>query len=154
MKKITIISFFILSLSTFSYNIQAQSNWEAGIRVGEFVSFDATIPIGLAPRLHPAIYFDRFGLASYFDWMFKLTSGPRGLKFYPGVGPEFWLEGDFDFDIAGNFGVEYTFDFPLTIGLDWRPAFRTTDNFDFRAGNVGFMARFRFGEGVRFIPAD
>jgi hypothetical protein len=151
MKKITLISFFILSLSMFSYNTQAQSNWEAGIRIGEFVSFDATIPIGLAPRLHPAIYFDRFGIASYFDWMFAISGGPKGLKFYPGVGPEFWLEGDFDFDIAGNFGAEYSFDFPLTVGIDWRPAFRTTDNFKFRASNVGVTARFRFGEGVRFV---
>ena len=151
MKKITLISFFILSLSMFSYNTQAQSNWEAGIRIGEFVSFDATIPIGLAPRLHPAIYFDRFGIASYFDWMFAISGGPKGLKFYPGVGPEFWLEGDFDFDIAGNFGAEYSFDFPLTVGIDWRPAFRTTDNLKFRASNVGVTARFRFGEGVRFV---
>ena len=154
MRKTIIISFFTLACFMFSHETKAQSNWEAGLRVGEFISFDATIPIGLAPRLHPAIYFDRFGVASYFDWMFALSGGPKGLKFYPGVGPEFWLEGDFDFDIAGNFGVEYSFDFPLTIGLDWRPAFRTTDDFRFRADNVGFIARFRFGEGVRFIRAD
>jgi hypothetical protein len=86
--------------------------------------------------------------------MFVIPDGPKGLKFYPGLGPEFWFEGDFDFDIAGNFGVEYSFDFPLTVGLDWRPSFRTTDNFDFRAGNVGITARFRFGEMVKFVPAN
>ena len=153
MKQILIFSLFALSTVFFSVESKAQSNWEAGIRIGDFISFDATIPIGLAPRLHPAIYFDRFGVASYFDWMFTISGGPKGLKFYPGVGPEFWFEGDFDFDIAGNFGAEYSFDFPLTVGLDWRPAFRTTDDFKFRAGNVGVTARFRFGEGVRFVPS-
>ncbi len=151
MKKTLVFALYTLFILFHPYDSKAQSNWEAGIRIGEFVSFDATIPIGLAPRLHPAIYFDRFGIASYFDWMFAISGGPKGLKFYPGVGPEFWLEGDFDFDIAGNFGAEYSFDFPLTVGIDWRPAFRTTDDFKFRAGNVGVTARFRFGEGVRFV---
>ena len=59
-------------------------------------SIDATIPISAAPRLHPAIYFDRFGIGTYFDWMFSISGGPTGLKFYPGVGPEFFFENDFD----------------------------------------------------------
>ena len=154
MKPIQIIFATIFLSFGFSANIKAQSNLEAGIRLGKYISFDATIPVGLAPRLHPAIYLDRFGIASYLDWMFVIPDGPEGLKFYPGLGPEFWFEGDFDFDIAGNFGVEYSFDFPLTVGLDWRPSFRTTDNFDFRAGNVGVTARFRFGEMVKFVPAN
>ena len=154
MKKTFFIALFTLALSLYTNHAKAQSNLEAGLRFGDFISFDATVPIGLAPRLHPAIYFDRFGVATYFDWMFAISGGPKGLKFYPGVGPEFWFEGDFDFDIAGNFGVEYSFDFPLTVGLDWRPAFRTTDDFHFRAGNVGVTARFRFGEGIRFVPAN
>jgi hypothetical protein len=76
------------------------------------------------------------------------------LKFYPGVGPEFWFGNDFDFDIAGDFGVEYSFDFPLTIGFDWRPGFRLTDSFRWKSGNWGFIARFRFGEGVKFTRVD
>ncbi len=154
MRKLFVFLTFLIATCFLSNKSQAQSQLEAGLRFGDYISIDATIPVGLAPRLHPAIYFDRFGIASYFDWMFAISGGPKGLKFYPGVGPEFWLEGDFDFDIAGNFGVEYSFDFPLTVGLDWRPAFRTTDDFHFRAGNVGVTARFRFGEGVKFVPAN
>jgi hypothetical protein len=154
MKPILIISFIALLSFGFSTDIKAQSNLEAGIRVGKYISFDATIPVGLAPRLHPAVYFDRFGIGSYLDWVFVLPNGPEGLRFYPGIGPTFWFEGDFDFDIAGNFGVEYAFDFPLVVGLDWRPAFRTTDDFDFRTGNFGVTARFRFGEVIKFAPAN
>lgn len=129
----------------------AQSNWEVGLRFGEpVVSLDATIPLAAAPRLHPAIYFDDFGIGAYFDWMFALSGGPQGLKFYPGVGPEFRFGNDFDFIIAGDFGVEYSFDFPLTVFFDWRPGFVTTDSFNFRSNNIGVGARFRFGEGVSF----
>jgi hypothetical protein len=50
-----------------------------------------------------------------------------------------WFEGDVDFDfhIAGDFGAEYSFKFPLTVGFDWRPAFRVTDGFKFRIEQLG-----------------
>ena len=135
---------------TFS-SLKAQSNWEAGVRFGDNVSIDLTIPIGLSPRLHPAIYFDRFGVGGYFDWMFSLSGGPTGLKFYPGVGPEFFFGNNFDFHIAGDFGAEYSFKIPVTIGIDWRPGFKVTDGFRFKSSNWGLIARFRFGEGVKFV---
>ena len=154
MKKINNI-FTVFAIASFISFVsivdsKAQSNWEVGMRFGNNISIDATIPLAAAPRLHPAIYFDRFGVASYFDWMFSLSEGPTGLKFYPGVGPEFWFGDNFDFDIAGNFGAEYSFDFPLTIAFDWRPGFRLTNSFAFNADRWGFSARFRFGEGVKF----
>jgi hypothetical protein len=137
-----------------SNDLKAQSNWEAGVRFGDNFSIDLTIPLAASPRLHPAIYFDRFGIGGYFDWMFALSDGPTGLKFYPGVGPEFFFENDFDFHIAGDFGIEYSFEFPLTIGFDWRPGFRVTEGFKFKTSNWGFIARFRFGEGVKFVKAN
>ena len=56
-------------------------------------------------------------MGAYFDWLFALNSGPAGLKFYPGVGPELYFNNGIDIAAAGDFGVEYSFDFPLTIGL-------------------------------------
>ena len=137
----------IFCLLTSASDLKAQANWEIGVRFGDDIAIDATIPLAASPRLHPAVYFDRFGIGTYFDWMFALTDGPSGLKFYPGVGPEFFFENDFDFNIAGNFGVEYSFKFPLTIGFDWRPGFAVTNDFDFYTGNWGIMARYRFKEG-------
>lgn len=144
----------IFWLLTNPSDLKAQANWELGLRFGDDIAIDATIPLAASPRLHPAIYFDRFGFGTYFDWMFALTGGPTGLKFYPGVGPEFFFENDFDFHIAGDFGIEYSFDFPLTVGFDWRPGFAVTEGFDFKTANWGFMARFRFGEGTRFVKVD
>jgi len=144
----------ILILIGFVTELKAQSNWEAGVRFGDEFAVDLTIPLAASPRLHPAIYFDRFGVGTYFDWMFALSGGPTGLKFYPGVGPEFFFENEFDFHIAGNFGVEYSFDFPLTIGFDWRPGFKVTEGFGFKSSNWGFSARFRIGEGPKFVKAN
>ena len=86
----------ISSLLLTSTESKAQANWEVGVRFGDNISIEATIPLGVAPRLHPAIYFDRFGVGGYFDWMFALSDGPAGLKFYPGVGPEFFFENLFN----------------------------------------------------------
>jgi hypothetical protein len=144
----------IIGLLSSSTDLKGQANWELGVRFGDEFAIDMTIPLAASPRLHPAIYFDRFGIGTYFDWMFALSGGPTGLKFYPGVGPEFFFEHSFDFHIAGDFGVEYSFDFPLTLGFDWRPGFAVTEGFDFKYGNWGFIARFRFGKGTKFVRVD
>ncbi len=159
MKKFVLILTLLVTVGLLEANAQEEkkvslSNTEIGLRFGGEFSIDATVPIGWKPRLHPAIYFDRFGIASYLDWMWSLSGTPAGLKFYTGVGPEFYFQNDFDFDIAGNFGAEYAFNFPITVGIDWRPGFRTTDGFDFKTGNWGFTARFRFGEGANFNKAN
>ena len=147
MKKHLILFITIIGLLFADLDLKAQANWEVGVRFGNEFAIDMTVPLAASPRLHPAIYFDRFGFGTYFDWMFALSDGPSGLKFYPGVGPEFFFENDFDFNIAGNFGVEYSFKFPLTIGFDWRPGFAVTNDFDFYTSNWGIMARYRFKEG-------
>lgn len=149
MKKLWIL-FALLCLSHFSLS---QANWEAGVRFGDRLAADLTVPIDARPRLHMAAYFDNdFAAGAYFDWMFGLSEGPQGLKFYPGVGPEIYFGNNIDLGVAGNFGVEYSFDFPLTIGLDWRPGFMITDGFRWYNSNWGIIARFRFGEGVRIVP--
>jgi hypothetical protein len=136
-------------------DLKAQSNWEIGARFGGNWGIDATIPLAKAPRLHPSVYFNNdIGVGCYVDWLFALQDGPTGLKFYPGVGPELYFSDVFGFAIAGNFGAEYSFDFPLTLAFDWRPNFMLTDNFNFDSHNWGISARFRFGEGVKFVKAD
>ena len=150
MRRLFLLATVAVSSILYNNNAQAQSNWEAGVRFGNDFSVDITIPFK-APRIHAAAYFgNTFAFGGYFDWMFALDGGPTGLKFYPGVGPEFYFGNNFDLGIAGDFGAEYSFDFPLTIGFDWRPGFMLTNSFNFYSNNWGFIARFRFGEGVRF----
>jgi len=150
MKKTILITIIAIGALMVSNKSQAQSNWEAGIRFGDGFSFDVTVPLK-SPRVHLAAYTEgAFALGAYFDWLFTLDGGPAGLKFYPGVGPEFVFANDFGFNIAGDFGVEYSFDFPLTVGLDWRPGFQVTNDFNYYGGNWGILARFRFSDGVSF----
>lgn len=135
----------LLFVGVFATASSAQSNWEAGVRFGDNFSIDATFPLSKAPRLHTAFYLDNdFAIGTYLDWLFALDGGPTGIKFFPGIGPEFYFGDGFDLGIAGDFGVEYSFDFPLTIGIDWRPGFIITNNFNGHTNNWGLTARFRF----------
>ncbi|MDW7694073.1 hypothetical protein R9C00_04905 [Flammeovirgaceae bacterium SG7u.111] len=153
--------FTLITLCLFAGMSNAQSNWEIGGRLGgggwapgnhsNNFSIDMTIPFK-APRLHAALYLDNdIAAGVYFDWMFILNKGPKGLKFYPGVGPELYFYDGVDLAVAGDFGVEYSFDFPLTVGVDWRPNFMLTDNMNYSSGNWGILARFRIGEGISFV---
>ncbi len=155
-KQKNLLSMVFLSaiLVTITCDLKGQSNWEIGARFGNTWGLDMTIPFR-APRLHPAVYFGNdVAVGAYFDWLFSLEGDPYGLKFYPGVGPEFHFGNNFDVAAAGNFGIEYSFSFPLTIGFDWRPRFMLTDGFKWNGNNWGIIARFRFGEGVKFVRAD
>lgn len=146
-QRLTAILMCMFALLITGTELKSQANWEIGARFGDDIAIEATLPIGLAPRFHPSVYItDRFGVGAYFDWMFALSGGPSGLKFYPGLGPEFFFENSFDFHIAGNFGVEYTFEFPLTVGFDWRPGFKVTEDFKFKSSNWGITVRFKLGE--------
>lgn len=145
----------ITCIAFFATETKAQSNWEVGARFGQFSGLDLTMPLNKEPRLHLTMNFDNdFSFGTYFDWMFDLEGGPNGLKFYPGVGPEFYFGNSFNLSAAGNFGSEYSFDFPLTVGFDWRPNIMLTDKMKFSSNNWGFMARFRFGQGVKFTKSQ
>ena len=149
----------LIAIGVILFNVvlvcNGQSNWELGGRFGNDFALDMTIPLSKEPRLHGAVYFEKnIALGAYFDWMFGLEGGPTGLKFYPGVGPELYFYNGLDIAAAGDFGVEYSFDFPLTIGIDWRPNLMITNKMKFGSSNWGLTARFRFGEGVKFVKAN
>ena len=146
MKRFYRLIVFLLLLTGSLSSVSAQSAFEAGVRVfGDQFAIDATFPLASSPRLHTAFYIEHdFVLGTYIDWLFLLEGGPKGLRFFPGIGPEFYFLDEFQLGIAGNFGIEYVFKFPLTLGVDYRPGFLITDNFKSYTTNWGITARFRF----------
>ncbi len=146
MKKFVFTLTFVLTLSFFT---QAQNPFEGGLRFGggfnNNIALDFTIPIAAKPRLHPSLYLGNNGviIGSYFDWIFALE-GATQWRLYPGFGPELYLFNTPDLGVAGNFGIEYMFDIPLTVGFDWRPGIILTRDGEFNTDNWGIMIRYRF----------
>ncbi len=77
--------------------------------------------------------------AATYDWLFPITSWQEAgsWNWYAGVGAGAgynWWWGYGFVGVAGRIGVEYNFDFPLNLSLDWRPIFGPR----FGSGNIGF----------------
>jgi hypothetical protein len=104
-------------------------------------------------------YYDAIKLAGLYQWVWNIEGG---FNWYAGVGGGL---GTWDYDdrippwaddndddsgtflfLAGDIGIEYNFDFPLQLSVDFRPEIYFGD--DYREDNFGpdiaLGARFRF----------
>ncbi len=67
------------------------------------------------------------------------------LKWYLGAGPSLgYLSKKLLFGVFAQVGVEYSFDFPISISLDYRPRFRLTPQTGFDADGIALSVRYRF----------
>lgn len=143
MKKL-LLMFTVLVLS---YGVQAQ---EVGIRFGEGynnVAIDGVFSLGQFSRVHADVSFgDGVGIDALWDFLYRPVGDVEGLDWYVGFGPSFYLGDPFLFGVSGEIGIEYHFDFPLAVGLDWRPALWIVEDTDFQADVFGLNVRYVFGK--------
>lgn len=95
--------------------------------------------------------FDSFKLTGLYQWVWNIQGG---FHWYAGFGASVgsWKHeyGNFKDSGAivaldGNIGVEYNFDFPLQVFVDFRPEIYLTDYHDNNFGpDFGLGARFKF----------
>ena len=144
MKKIL---FTILFLGGMFQLIQAQ---EVGVRFGDAVggnfAVDAVFGLGQFSRIHADVSFGNDGVGVDALWDFIHQPLGSGFDWYLGVGPFAYLGDPFILGAAGEIGIEYHFEFPLAVGVDWRPSFAIVENTDFEAGWFGLNIRYVFGK--------
>lgn len=164
MKKINYL--FVLCLFIFtSLSAQEISNNALGLRLGDSDGFGAEISYqtatGTSNRLEFNLgwrdnrNFNAFKLTGVYQWVRPIENR---FNWYYGVGAGL---GSVDFDsnyvtkddggifvlAAGDIGVEYNFNIPLLISLDFRPELGVvgydgfSDNFDF---DIGLGIRYQF----------
>ncbi|UTW63325.1 hypothetical protein KFE98_03975 [bacterium SCSIO 12741] len=143
--RIILISVFFLGSVLSSFG---QNGIEAGIRIGNSpgrspgVGIDGTMGLSAHTRMHPSFYWlnNGIGVGLYLDRLFDF--GKR-FRLYPGIGPEFYFDQNFEMGIAANMGFEYAFEFPITFGFDYRPSFTFVNRTDLYTENWGFTLRYR-----------
>jgi hypothetical protein len=171
MKKVLLSAFMLIGLAL-STNAQERKN-ALGLRLGDndgfggelsyqrYLSTDNRLELDLGWR--DSKYYDAIKLVGLYQWVWNIEGG---FNWYAGVGGGLgtweyddrdlppWANGnDDDFDdsgtfvvLAGDIGIEYNFDFPLQLSLDFRPEFYLGD--DFREDNFGpdiaLGVRFKF----------
>ena len=141
MKYMKITAFFIAFFWATTFFVQAQSISEhtLGLRLGDSDGFGAEISyqksIGRYNRAEfnlgwrDSREFDAFKLSGVYQWVHNLDGG---FNWYYGFGggvgnsdfepvPDRDRDDGFFLFAAGNIGVEYDFDIPLLLSLDFRP---------------------------------
>lgn len=137
MKKLFLLSLAVLGF-VFTSNAQEISENAIGLRLGDSDGLGAEISyqraLGDNNRLEVDLgwrdgnNYDGFKLAGLYQWVWNLDGG---FNWYAGVGGGL---GSFSFDnpggkdisdtfifAAGDIGIEYNFDIPLLLSLDFRP---------------------------------
>lgn len=149
MKKLVLMALCIFG---FSLSSQAQSIAEnaLGLRMGDSdgVGTEISYQRGLSEnnRLELDLgwrngkNYEAFKLTGIYQWVWNLDGG---LNWYAGFGAgigsvdgddndnDGWTDDDNGLFInaAGNIGIEYNFDFPLLLSLDFRPEFGVINNY-------------------------
>lgn len=137
MKKLLLFSVVLLGFA-FTSNAQDIANNALGLRLGDSNGVGAEISyqhaLGSNNRLEVDLgwrdgkNYDGFKLAGLYQWVWNIDGG---FNWYAGVGGGL---GSFGYDdnngndyndtfifAAGDIGIEYNFDIPLLISLDFRP---------------------------------
>jgi len=166
MKKLFLAAFMLVGVA---FNAQAQeiSKNAIGLRIGDNDGFGAEVSyqrrLGTDNRLELDLgwrdsrYYDAVKLVGLYQWIWNIEGG---FNWYAGVGGGL---GTFDTDdryyfdgrrygdsgtyavVAGDIGIEYKFDFPLQLSLDFRPELYFGDDFGDDFGpDIALGVRFTF----------
>lgn len=150
MKKLFLTAMFIATIFS-STNAQDVSK-AIGARLGMGAEFSYQHALSDANRLE----FDLglggwdhggFSLSGLYHWVFNIDNG---LNWYVGPGAQIgsvWSKNEYAFGIgiAGQIGIEYNFDFPLQLSLDWRPSWSIIPSgHGFGYDGVAVGVRYRF----------
>lgn len=146
---------FILSLAlavSLVGALNAQSIGKAiGVRFGYGGELSYQQPLGNANRLELDLGLNRygFGLNGVYQWVWDLSSLSDGFNWYAGIGAGV---GSYNYSsgyplnvgLLGQIGIEYNFNIPLQLSLDYRPGFYFLHGFYGNYDGICLAARYRF----------
>ncbi|MEC7784169.1 MAG: hypothetical protein VYB38_12215 [Bacteroidota bacterium] len=146
MKKL-LIAFVVIAGFSLSAQAQDIAPNALGLRLGDSDGFGAEISyqralggnnrLELDLGLRDGDNYDGFKLAGLYQWVWNIDGG---FNWYAGVGGGLasydYDDNDFDGDdtfvfAAGDIGIEYDFDIPLVLSLDFRPEIGFGDGNDY-----------------------
>jgi hypothetical protein len=157
MKKILLITGLLIG-GFFTTNAQDIADNAIGIRFGSNDGFggeisyqrklstDTRLELDLGLRSSKGV--DSFKLTGIHQWVWKLGE-KEGFNWFAGVGGGVgtWKVNDNSNTVvyaAGDIGIEYSFDIPLLISLDYRPEIGFNDIYDGLNSDIALGLRYQF----------
>jgi len=122
---------------------------ELGLRFGNVtagnVAIDGIFSTGKFSRLHADLSFGNgMGADLLWDFIYR-PLGEEAFNWYVGAGPYMQIDDPFWFGVAGEIGLEYRFnEFPIALGLDWRPRLSIVEVTDLHVEGFGLNVRYVF----------
>lgn len=145
MKKIILSAMLVFGCLTFA---NAQQN-ALGLKFGTGTDLSYQRTLNNSNRLELNLGLSSFNdghlaVSGIYQWVWNITNG---FNWYAGVGAGAAFASDFHLNALANLGIEYNFNFPLQLALDFKPALSITPdfgNFAFNEHGIRFAARWRF----------
>ena len=136
-------------------------NKAVGLRLGSGFGYGAELsyqqPLSKVNRVEVDLGLNSwgFGLNGIYQWVWDLSDLADGFNWYAGVGAGV---GSYNFDfnnnshapsnfglgVLGQIGLEYKFEMPLTLSLDYRPGIYFVPNLNAAYDGICLGARYRF----------
>ncbi|MDC1229992.1 hypothetical protein N8Z45_00480 [bacterium] len=151
MKKLILTTFAIL-IAIVSVNAQEIADHAIGLRIADNNGFGTEITYQRALSGNNRLELDLgwrsynsengFKLAGIYQWVWELEGD---FNWYAGAGGGIGSVNKAFVFVAGNVGIEYNFDIPLQLSLDFRPEINLGNVFDDNLGfDVGLGIRYKF----------
>lgn len=151
--------FFVFALLLIGGFVSLQAQTEIGVRFGNVTggnaAVDGVFSVGQFSRVHANVSFGGnnkwgtdLGIDALWDFIYRPIEG-EAFNWYVGAGPFIGLGNKFSLGAVGEIGIEYRFNIPLSLSIDYRPAFRLIDTTEFDAGGFGFNVRYVLDGGKK-----
>ncbi|WP_299670675.1 hypothetical protein [uncultured Polaribacter sp.] len=148
MKKVLIVCSFIFA-AIFSSNAQEISDNAIGLRLGSNDGFGSEISYQrklkennrLEVNLGLRDAFSDVKLTGLYQWVWNLEDK---FNWFAGAGGGIYDANRTSLFASGVIGIEYSFDIPLMISIDYRPEIGITGNLDGLNSDLGLSVRYQF----------
>jgi hypothetical protein len=147
MKKV-LLTLVLVVITSLVMNAQDLSK-SIGIRFGYGAEVSYQHPLGNANRLEADLGFNGWGLAlnGVYQWVKDLSSLADGVNWYYGVGAAVGIHNTyFGAGILGQIGIEYNFNIPLQLSLDYRPGIYVLPAFHGSYDGICLSVRYRLSK--------
>ena len=132
MRKMIIIAALVIGFASVS-NAQVDGN-AIGIRFGNGGEISYQHALGSANRLELDLGFGPWNhsnvyLSGVYQWVWDLSELADGFNWYAGVGGAVGFGETLGLGVLGQVGIEFNFNIPIQLSLDWRPVFNVMNSY-------------------------
>ncbi|KGL62805.1 hypothetical protein [Polaribacter sp. Hel1_85] len=139
MKKVLLVFGFILA-ATFSTNAQDISNHAIGLRLTNEISYQKSMGENNRLEVNLGLRNDLKATGLY-QWVWKIENK---LNWFAGVGGGFSDDSSVKLFGSGVVGIEYNFESPFLVSIDYRPEIGITGALNELNSDFGISVRYQF----------